>query len=92
MDKVQAISKPHVEAILRTAFNLYELRSRTRLSGEDLSAAVVNSPVVSKSSAFPQEKKGTLVMRLTRLMSFDKSIGVTSNCSGLTDPLGALRE
>jgi len=77
VDKVQEVPKSHIEAILRTAFNLYELRSKTGLSAEELAAVVVNSSVVSKSSAFPQEKKNTLMVRLTQLMSFNKSIGVT---------------
>jgi hypothetical protein len=77
VEKVETVSKSDIEAILRAAFNLYSLKLRSGLSTEEFVGAVTNSPILSKSSDFSQDKKKTLEVRLAQLMNCSKSIGVT---------------
>jgi hypothetical protein len=77
-ETVQGVPKADIEAVLRAALNLYSMKSRIGLSPARSAEAVANSPTLSKSSDFSQDKRTALSLRLAKLLSCDKSLGMTS--------------
>lgn len=75
-EKVKLPDDGDLQAVLRIAFILYVLKERAGLATGELSDAVSNSETVSQA-AFPPDKKEKLRNRLTLLLNFDKSLGIS---------------
>jgi hypothetical protein len=67
-----------IAVVLKTAFVLYSLKGKRKISASDMAGGIVNSSLVSQSPTFPQSEKEKLRNRLAQLLTLDKSLGVTA--------------
>ncbi len=76
--KIKFQGKADLAAILRATLVLYRFREFNELSAQGMAEAVVDSRLISTSEDFSAEKRESLRKRLSLLLDFDQSLGVTS--------------
>src|SRR5580693_5450065 len=80
LEKSPLIKEHDVRAMVRGVFFLYSKMSSPEgeLSPEEMARMVSSSPLWATLKDFSHEKKTTLSSRLIRLLSFPKTVGVSS--------------
>jgi hypothetical protein len=78
-EKVGTADDEDIQAVLKTAFALYTIKERAGITGQDLSEAVAASAAVSSPEfQLPPEAKDRLQHRLSLLLGFDKTLGISA--------------
>jgi len=75
-ERVKIPDEADLQAVLRAAFSLYMVKERAELSAREISEAVIDSALISQAE-FPPDKKEMLRNRLTVLLDFDESLGIS---------------
>jgi hypothetical protein len=79
-EKVPTIKPGEIRGVLGVAFNLYSIRKKhdLSLSPQEFADAIADSDLISKAKGFSPEKRKILSDRLTKLLGFDTTVGVTA--------------
>jgi NhaP-type Na+/H+ and K+/H+ antiporter len=79
-NKVKNLQADELHEILRVLYVLYSMKQRAEISAQELAEDVSKSCVESSSDKiqFPKEKAKALIARLKQLLSFEKTVAVTT--------------
>ena len=79
-EKLPNMERSAIRSILGTALSLYAIMAKdgTPLLPQELAEGIATSSLITKSKDFTSETRKTLSSRLTKLLGFHKTLGVTS--------------